>query len=805
MKTFLVILILTFTGTIAAFSQELHLVVNNKPLNDVLRSLPIETSFDDKALSQYQITVNKTFESPQTALGFLLQDKPFGFNNINGVYVIVPRTIKTAESPAVEAKRLYAFSGIIKDAENGERLPYAYVAAYGKSVLTDEAGYFSFLTEEKGNQPVQVRYLGYQAQDTTLSPGLHEISLQSAVVSMNEVIVSPAPAAMLLQSGIRPGEIRVNHQVAQYIPGSVDNTVFNLVRMMPGVRASGEPSEDLIVWGSNRGESKITYDGYTLFGIKNYNDHIGSVNPYMVKDIRILKGGYGSAYGGRTGAVTEITGIDGYFHGPSVKANVSNYTVNLFASTPLTEKLTVSAAYRQTFYNLYSTENVDFSGKQNNMQTNSDIYIKPDYHFRDANFKLSGKAFRHDTYYLSLYGADDNFKYSVKQPDEYDLNASEKNRQYGGAASYKRIWENGAVTKITTTFSRLTSLLDNLTIVGNKKPTTEDVNHLDNEVQEIAVKLKHDFSIGTRNNMQLGAEWLRYRVSLNNLWEERGKPTAYVNDHILLGKIALNAGVRVDMLRHKLYVQPRLSGSCNMTEELSATASWGVYNQFLTRTAYQYDDSGIQTIWSMADSTFTKAFHTTAGIAYSKNGLLVSLEGYYKIAKNGQFFLDNTVYTMDNTIVGADLFAKKQIGDHTLYGSYSINRLSKPNSELSHEIKVGGIGAFDPFYFSLSYVYGTGFAYISTGGHRHGQSDRKGPHSSEHTGDSEDMYSRFDLSASYRTHVKKVQLQAGVSLLNVFDTKNIKYNYQVSGQNAVTNIFTKATPFTPTVFFALSF
>lgn len=407
-----------------------------------------------------------------------------------------------------------------------------------------------------------------------------------------------------------------------------------------------------------------------------------------------------------------------------------------------------------------------------------------------------------------MYGANDRFKYSVNQPNEYDINASEKNRQYGGAASYKRVWKNGSTTKVVATFSRLTSLLDNLTIVGDKKPTTEDVSHLDNEVQEFSVKLNHDFYIGSRNKVQVGGEWQQYRVSLNDLCGELEKPTLYINDNISLGKLSLNAGVRVDMpLNKKVYVQPRLSGTYKLSEELIATASWGLYNQFLTRTAYQYDESGFQTVWTMADSTFTKAMHTTAGIAYSKNGFLVSMEGYYKTTKNSQYFLDNTVYKIDNTILGADLFAKKQISNHTLYGSYSINSLSKPQRELSHEIKVGGIGAFDPFYFSLSYVYGTGFAYISTGGHGHGQGNEEGQHGSEHehTDSSNEPYSRFDIGAAYRTQIKKVRLQAGVSLLNVFGTKNIKYNYQVSGQNTATNIFTKATPFTPTVFLEIIF
>lgn len=104
-------------------------------------------------------------------------------------------------------------------------------------------------------------------------------------------------------------------------------------------------------------------------------------------------------------------------------------------------------------------------------------------------------------------------------------------------------------------------------------------------------------------------------------------------------------------------------------------------------------------------------------------------------------------------------------------------------------------------------MYGTGFAYISTRGHGHGQGNEEGEHGAnhEHTDSSDESYSRFDIGATYRTQVKKVKLQLGVSLLNVFDTKNVKYNYQVSGQNNATNIFTKATPFTPTVFFELIF
>lgn len=796
-------------NTIAASSQELHLVVKDKPLNDVLRSLHVQLSFDDNALSKYRITINQQFDNPEQAIEVLLKGKPFQYEKINGVYVISPyvKPVQVTQ-PVIEEKKYYTYSGSISDAESGESLPYAYITTPDGIISTDEKGYFTFRTERKGRLNIQAQYLGYVKQDTILTTGFNIISLSPLAFTMDEVVINSVPSTMLIQAGANPGEMRINHQVAKYIPGSIDNSVFNLMRMMPGIRASGEPSEDLIVWGSNTGDSKITYDGYTLFGIKSYNDHIGSINPYMVKDIRIHKGGYSANHGERIGAIAEMTGIDGDFNTPSFKATVSNYTANVFGSVPLSKNINVSAAYRQTFYNLYNNTGVELPKNGKGNPSYSDIYIKPKYNFRDANFKLSGKAFTDDSYYITLYGADDRFKFSVNQPDEYDVNAAEKNRQYGGAASYKRVWKNGSTTKILTTFSRLTSLLDNLTIVGNRKPEPSDVNHLDNVVQEFSVKLNHDFYIGSRNKIQVGGEWQQYRVSLNELCGELDKPTFFVNDNILLGKLSLNAGLRVDLpLNKKAYLQPRVSGRYKISEQFTATAAWGIYNQFLTRTAYRYDESGLQTVWSMADSTFTKAMHTTAGIAYSKDGLLISVEGYHKRTKNGQYFLDNIIYNIDNTIFGADLFAKKQINNHTLYGSYSITNLKKPQNELSHEIKVGGIGAFDPFYFSVSYVYGTGFSYISTGGHGHGQGGEEGQHNEghEHSDSTSENYSRFDIGATYRKQIKKVRLQAGVSLLNVFGTKNIKYNYQVSGQNSAVNIFTKATPFTPTVFLEVTF
>ncbi len=108
--------------------------------------------------------------------------------------------------------------------------------------------------------------------------------------------------------GDQAGRIKINHRIAPVLPGHGDNSVFNLLRLMPGILAAGEQSTDLLIWGSYEGQSLITFDEFTLFGLKNYCDNISVVNPFVVKNIEVYKGGFDANYGNRIGGIVNITG-----------------------------------------------------------------------------------------------------------------------------------------------------------------------------------------------------------------------------------------------------------------------------------------------------------------------------------------------------------------------------------------------------------------------------------------------------------------------------------------------------------------
>lgn len=812
MKKAIVFLFLLFLSVTAAFSQELRLVVSAKPLNTVLNSLNVEISFDDKALSTYMVTVSKTFSSPTAAIQFLLKDKPLKVEKVGSVFVISPAREAGEPKPvALPAKPRVIISGEVIDKSSGEPLPYAHLQMHQGLVTTNEAGYFSFGC--KDTQPVKVMtsYLGYEPLDTLLGRGNHKLFLSPIPIILEEVTVKPLASALFMQSGKTAGEIRSNHQIARYMPGSSDNSVFNLLRMMPGVRASGEPSEDLIVWGSNWGESRLTYDGFTIFGLKSFNDQISSVNPYLAKDIRLQKGGQDASGGNRIGAIAEITGVDGDFTRMALKANLSNYTGNIYTSVPIIRnRSALSVAYRQTFYNLYDKENVGKENSAHEQVSLLDTYIKPNYDFRDVNVKYAGKTNGGDRYHVSLYGADDHFKFNVSQRD-FAIDATEKNRQLGASSGYSRIWNDGSQSKVLLTFSRLAANVDNVSGITTGQSSTSsplDVFTIRNNAQELALKIEHNFNIGTIHRIQIGGEWQYLTSEFNATTSRLYYPSLYATDRLLFGKLSVDAGIRMDIaVNGRTYLQPRLSARYRWSDEITTTASFGMYNQFLTRVPFQYRPGSYQMIWNVADNTSLSSIHYLTGIAYSKNGWLMSAETFIKSNRNQYFFVDNAIYATDNTISGIDLLMKKEWGKHQLWGSYSLVHASKPEFSTGHEVKAGTVYFLKPFYLSATYVYGFGFPYLSTSEHGHGEKNENGQHGNEyrHSDTSRQSYNRLDLSVTYRLQLRGFCIQAGASVINIFNTNNVKYSYRLSDKNSVYNVYTKATPLTPILFLEFIF
>ncbi|MDF1575890.1 MAG: TonB-dependent receptor [Bacteroidales bacterium] len=832
------LLISVLFSQVRLYGQSIEIHAEDLPLNQVLLSLVkdygVQLSFDDRLLSSYQITADNRFESPEQAIRFLIKDFPLEFKQIGKVFTIYrilpPEEIKT-----------YRLAGRVVDSKTGETLPYSHVIINKSGVVTDVNGNFSFVSGDSLFH-LTISYLGYYIQDTILSPGtVYLLGLTPSVIGLKEVVVEGSLIERSGQSGEEAGIIRLNHKIAYRLPGNGDNAVFNFLRLQPGILASGERSTELIIWGSYSGHSKIMFDGFTIFGLKNFNDNISFVNPYMAKDIKVLKGGYPAEYDNRVGGGVDISGINGSVHKPSINLNINNMTINGMAGVPLTERSSLTFAYRQTYYNLLDAEDLNIISGSRPGGGRYDINVYPDYLFRDFNLKYAGTSGRGDDYFISLYDGRDQFSYEVEQERNIvsiSQEVQEKNRQRGGSAFYGRTWNKGVNSHLSMNISGLNRELFEKQIVtrnagigGNMLPSREALFY--NDVLEYSIKNKTRIPLSERQMLETGLNYTYESVafrknSLENTVsssaEQSHRVGMFLQDEIRPGpRLSIRPGIRIDypVQLEQIYLQPRIQLSFDLGDRWRLNGAAGIYRQFISQTSVIDELGNSSYLWEISNNTdvpVLKANHLAGGLTFRSGGLTLGVESFYKttsgIARHVDLWREGIqeVYQGDARMYGTDLLVKQYFRKHEVWASYTWSRTEEhfpymPDEvdyrfapqDQRHEIKGALLLNFSPFFLSANYVYGSGFrtplASIEDLVDNYVEEERY-------------PYNRLDLALIYRLNVKNYHFEAGISVLNVFNHENIKYSNVIlipDSQTTSISIHAEAVPFTPTLYMNMSF
>jgi hypothetical protein len=807
-----------------SYSQEVRITCTDEPLNKILIALRdnyvLMMSFDDKQLSLFKITVDKKFSSPIQAFDYLLRGLPLKYEvSDEGVYIFYSVQLK-------EKPKKFVIAGRITDRTNHETLPFSSILINNSSLISDSKGNFSFTSATDSVFSMKISYLGYYILDTIVSKGSnYNFKLTPSVIALEKVIIVGSTVARSIQTGTSPGISRLNHKIAYFLPGNGDNSIFNLLRLQPGILAAGEQSADLMIWGSYEGQSQVIFDGFTLYGMKNFNDNISAVNPFMAKDIKLLKGGFGAEYGERVGGIVDITGMDGNKLSPSAQLCINNMTLNGMVSVPFNKKSALLLAYRQTYYELYNPVEFSSSGYGRGRQSGgADYYLTPDYSFRDINLKYSGSG-KKSNYYVSLYGGKDNFTYSFDQESQHKnivLDYREQNIQFGAAAFYGLIWKDKNTSTMTISYSALQTDRDHFEkierMAGNQ--TLAAINEQNNvAINEVNSRIESKIILADRHTADAGLGFLYYYTAreegtvqdiTSNKRASLQVPYMYLQDNISLSKkLTLRPGIRANFhsISQKAYLQPRFSAMYKINDEFRINSAIGMYNQFVAKNMTIDTSGNYKLAWSLCNSKEVPVLNSqsfTLGFSFTKNDYTVSLEGYLKrtggITRYLQTSGETNSYEGDGKTKGLDLFIKKDFKNQTFWISYTLSKTEEhfpyfateeymaAMHDQRHEIKLAGLLKIKSFHLSANYVYGSGLP---------------DPEKLPEVVDYAHPYSRLDAALIYKFSTRKIHLDAGISVLNVFNNENIRYsNYTLipTDETSTVSFYAEAVPFTPTLF-----
>lgn len=847
MKTIGILIGLVLAG-FWSYSQQVELRYRNTPLNEVLLDLrdryDVRFSFDHALLAQYPVTAERSCNSPGDALTVLLDGLPLGWELAGNVFVIFARTSR--ESP-----RSWLISGVIRDAASGERLPFAHLQLNGKSTVSDQYGTFAYRQQTGGQFRLNISFLGYYPADTLVQAGANQqFLLKPSVFRLKEIQVEGLQVVRSEQIGQQAGEMRLNHQIAGSLPGYGDHSVFNLLRLQPGILAAGEQSNDLIIRGSYEGQSQVLFDGFTLFGMKNFNDNISAVNPFMAKDIRVMKSAYAAEYGDRVGGLVEVTGVDGNPGKWQTQLNVNNMTMNAWMNVPLSGKLALVVAARQTYYELYDKNQLTLSAFGRSGRGNvADRYVYPDYHFGDFNLKLSGQTGAGDFFRLSLFRGSDRYLLGLNyessgQNNQLVYEDEESNRQFGASAAYSKAWSSGLRSELLLAGSSLETERHNLRQSAGKNggqggngngqggsPATGQTNPewntdsddlMNNRVGELKLHIRNHLPLNHSQKLGFGLGFTENEVRFKQdsfgveQTDERNvlsRMQTYIEDHWSVNpQLQLTAGLRFDWTpaRHRLDWQPRLSAGWQVSQSVRLTAAAGTYRQYLSRTSAIDALGNYHYRWMVcndADIPVLQSRQAVAGVSWQKNDFTFSLEAYQKQTRGLSRYVETIsgtgLYQGDAKTTGLDVLVKKEWKGHSVWLAYTLSKTREHFSYFApgdyqralhdqrHELKAAALVNINPFYLSANYVFGSGFPALANN-----------PETENYP------YHRVDVAATYRLVRAKFSLEVGLSVLNLFNYENIKYANFVSipdEQDVTLDVSAEAVPFTPTVFLKMAF
>lgn len=231
-------------------------------------------------------------------------------------------------------------SGYIKDASNGEGLigVSIYVKETGTGAVTNSYGFYA-VTVPPGSYNLVISYVGYEKQTKTVVLSDQNIrfdtELKEEGKQLQEVVVSTKREDDNVKN-IEMSVNRIDVKTLQRIPallGEVD--VIRSIQLLPGVSTVGEGATGFNVRGGSIDQNLVLLDEAPVYNSSHLFGFFSVFNPDAVKDVKLIKGGIPSNYGGRIASILDVRLKEGNAKKPELNGGIGLIFSRLSYERPL--------------------------------------------------------------------------------------------------------------------------------------------------------------------------------------------------------------------------------------------------------------------------------------------------------------------------------------------------------------------------------------------------------------------------------------------------------------------------------------
>ena len=807
----------------------------NVVLEEISEKYDISFAFDPDAFSIINAEFNITDGSLNDLLKLLKTKYFVNHKFIDGTWILiieepdVPLVISQTPKPLTVA-------GYVNDAMTGDELIYCNVAYRNdKGAMTNELGFFSFRIPDNDSVNIRISHLGYRMLDTIISPADKPVFYLDPAELLLPTVEVVYNEKNIRQASPRPESIGFNPLKSANLPGIANDDLGNSLLVIPGINFLHGGLSGLSIRGGSSTDNLVLFDGIPVLETSHLLGNMSVLNSKFVKQAFVSRGGFGTQFGDRVAGLIELTGKSGKNNQPYLDVSANLISFNLLTNLPVTQKFSVTAAWRRSFIDQW--QNFLFYRLIDDLAETDDPVrstIIPVIKYEDINAKISYHPSDNLEFNLNLlYGSDDQSRdFELIQTKDYYRNESLKGNNTG--VSMNMNWQvndewfhsltagysdlDKAVVDETGELKEFTEIIENpgqgigkgKGLAKTKEKTytrlTSDTDNGNNNIQEYRAEWRSTFNKGnflTDAGIGIVSDVYSYRFVAQRKDQniqtdsivDNNKMTllnGFLQERITLNDLLnLRLGMRAnyDINSRKIYWQPRGGVEMTPAEGLSIYLLSGVYYQFLSGIK-RFDSEGhFSHLWYLPgfdQKGVVKGYHNIAGTKFEKYGWFIDMEAYLKNSSGKlNYFSHNSVEGENINVIyipregserikGIDLFIQKKHNIFNHMAGYSLSRQEEKidnvlnnkwfpgyNDRL-HRLKITEMAIWKNWQLSGCWSYASGLPVL--------QLTESGPDADVVRSD---YFSRLDFTLTREFRTNHILLQAGASLLNVFNRNNI--------------------------------
>lgn len=610
-------------------------------------------------------------------------------------------------------------SGYIKDAKNGESLIGATIAKQGSNVgaSANEYGFFS-LTLPQGEHVIVVSIIGYKTFtfSITLEKSITKnFELSEEGKDLDEVEITGEAADKNVKStemGVAKLDIKQINKIPALL-GEVD--VIRAIQLLPGVTTVGEGASGFNVRGGNIDQNLILLDEAPVYNSSHLFGFFSVFNPDAVKDVKLIKGGIPSQYGGRVSSILDVRMKEGNSKKLAVNGGIGTIFSRLSIEAPIIkDKASFIIAGRRSY--------IDALVKP--FLKSGNALKKADFYFYDLTAKFNWRINDKNTVFASGYLGRDVFGASVFGFDWGNTTATTR---------WNHIFSKKLFMNATAFYSNYSYKLGFTTNNGQGFKWKSNIVNYSGKTDFI-------YYLNNRNTIRFGAQALVYDFlpfdatgtfengSVKFLADKRYgvEYSAYLgNEQKITQKLTVEYGLRLSMYTYvgsgkayyfrdttentalpldhsqnysaneliKKYInpEPRISANYVLSKSSSIKASYNRMAQYIQLISNTAASTPLD-VYTIASNNLKPLTADQVSLGYFRNFkdnmFETSVEGYYKYLKNQLDYIDNADLFINSTVenqllqglgraYGAEFYVKKSKGKLQGWISYTLSKTER--------------------------------------------------------------------------------------------------------------------------------